>query len=336
MNHEHESRHIKKSDSAMHSRAMVEVVAQDINSAIQQADVIVQQSLDSLVFASSAFTKRGLKSQIPVDHVISKNSNQFSTRQMGPRKSDPEFLKIDDDYLKISKFHDTFLQESSTGLNNLLLRALSWYNRGHWSEIANEKFVLLWIAMEHLILGQLSGKGTSADLLKYVPKLTITWRKGYDNYGLSVWFSGITKNIGKKTRLRTLLDTDSRFKGWAQNYYIIFDHLNVIRPFTRGEARKCVDLILNELTPKNIQGIKQKITINRSLNKFKIALLKSKRNSLIHEAAEYSGELDIMSNELEKILVKIIDPLIRFRHKKKLTKIIFEHNRPFQIRDRNY
>ena len=110
----------------------------------------------------------------------------------------------------------------------------------------------------------------------------------------------------------------------------------MIRPVTRGESRRCVDLILKELIPKNILRIKKTIKINRSFNKFKTALLISKRHSLIHKAVTYTGELDIMSTELEKMLVRVIDPLIRFRHKNKLNKIIFEHNRPFHVNDRRY
>ena len=103
-----------------------------------------------------------------------------------------------------------------------------------------------------------------------------------------------------------------------------------------GDESKCADLILKELTPTRIANIKHGIRINRSLVKFKIALLASKRNSLIHEGLTHSAELDIMSKELEKILSSVIHYLIYFRSKNQLCKIIYENNMLFHVRDRRY
>ena len=325
--------HQRKRNSA---RAVVDVTAHDYESAINQAEIIVQNSVNSLVFASSAFAKRGFKSQIPVDYALLPNDGKAPMQVMGPRKLDHDFLTIDNEYLEISKFYDQFLQESSTKLNNSLLRALNWYNRGHWSEMAHEKFVFLWVALEQLILRQLPRKAGVKELLKYVPKLIVTWHNVDDNRDLRSWFNEIMKNIEKKSELQKLLDSDSRFEGWRQNYGMVFKNLEAVILPANGDESKCADLILKELTPTRIANIKHGVRINRSLVKFKIALLASKRNSLIHEGLTHSAELDIMSKELEKILSRVIHYLIYFRSKNQLCKIIYENNMPFHVRDRRY
>jgi hypothetical protein len=317
------------------ARAYVDVYAYDEYSAIGKSELSIKKAIDALVYASSAKANLGFKPQMPVDFVITHKNLPYSGSTTGPRTHNFDMLKIDEDYDKIAKFYHKLIQDPPSFSYNLL-RAIEWYHRGHWADTPNEKYVSHWIALEQLVLGQLSRKAKSEELLKFVPKLTTYWSKGFSSYGISVYFKEITKNLKKGTKLSKFLDATPEFQGWQNNYFIILEHLDLLEPVTRGEVKRCVQLLKNELSEQRIQEFKNTVRMNRSQEKFRIALLKAKRNSLIHEGTAYSPELPIMTKVLEKILVDVIDAHLRFNYAKNMKKIIYEINRPIHVKDTKF
>jgi len=321
------------------ARAYIDLEAPDQYSAIKTANISVRKALNTLVYAStSKQNHRGFKPQIPIDFTIIDKSKVFAGHSRGPRNDDFETLSIDTDYEKITKFYEQLSKESRI-FNNQLFRALDWYHRGYWAETDHAKFVCYWIALEQLILKQLPKKKPKNiskldQLLKYIPKLTIHWRKGYSGYAIKVYLSGITQAITKHSKLKKFLNSTSEFTGWEKNYSILLEHLDLLEPQTTGEARKCVNLLQKELLPNEIQEFKTLIQNLRSYEKFKIARLYAKRNQLIHEGITYSQELEIMTKVLEKLLIDTIDTHLNFRHEKNINKIIYQANRPIHVRDR--
>lgn len=316
------------------ARAVIEVFVHDYYSAIREAEVELRRSLDTLVYASTARNNRGFKPQIPVDYVFLDLEKLFSSRTVGPRRQDYEMISIDSDYEKILSFYNILLNEQFNSENQKIERAFDWYHRGHWSDLSHQKFISQWIALEQLLTKNNKNKGDI--LLKFIPKFVTTWTHDFSTYGLRQWFTGITKELEKNGKVKKFMNSNSNFEGWESNHAIIFEKLNILYPQLKGEAKKCADLIQNELTPLKIREIKKMVKNKRSHVKFKIALLYAKRNALVHEAATYSTELEIMTNELEKILVSVLSPIISHRKKKTIEKIIFEHNRPFHVRDSKY
>lgn len=317
------------------ARAMVDVVAYDYESAINQAEIAVQNAANSLVYASTAFVARGFKPQIPADYVLIFNDGESAKKIMGPRTQDHDFLIMNDKYLEISNFYNDLVLEPPTKLNNSLIRALEWYNRGHWSEIAHQKFVLLWIALEQLIGGSLHVRKVSTNnLLKSIARLIVTWRdKNYNLYLLQL-LDAMMNSIHDDPKSQALLDTNPKLKGWRQNYGIVLENLDDVALLENSDVSNYARSISKHLTPEYFKHIEYMIKTIRKKTLFKIALLNSKRNSLFHKGIFYSGELTVMSSELEKILVDAIELLIQFRDKRELSKIIDENNRPFYVRDR--
>ena len=317
------------------ARAMVDVVAYDSKSAINQAEIKIQNAANSLVYASTAFVERGFKPQIPADYVLIFNNGESAQTVRGPRRQDHGFLVIDDKYFEISKFYNSLISEPPTKLNNSLIQALEWYNRGHWSEIAHQKFVLLWIALEQLISGSLYVKNTNPrDPLKHITRLIVNWRSNGYNFGLLQQLQAMMKVILDEPRLQAQLDSNPKLKGWRQNNGIVLENLKDVAQLTNSSVRRYASSISKELTPMYIEGSEHYIKVIRKHTLFKVDLLNLKRNSLVHREITYSGELTVMSIELEKILVDVIRTLMQFRDKRKLSKIIDEINRPFHVRDR--
>lgn len=157
LNDEHDDNSPKRNSA----RAVVDVMAYDYKSAIYQAKIKVQTSLNSLIYASTAFTKfGGFKSVISTEYIVI-----FDGKAKKVSRQDHNSLVIDDEYLEISKFHNNLILEPSTKLNNSLIQALEWYNRGYWSETTHQKFILWWIALEQLIRGSLNVKNADSNTL---------------------------------------------------------------------------------------------------------------------------------------------------------------------------
>ena len=317
------------------ARAVVDVMAYDYKSAINQAETIVQKSLNSLAYASTAFAKySGFKPEIPAKYMVILNDGE-SIKVETKRRQDHSFLVIDDEYLEISKFHSNLILEPPTKLNNSLIRALEWYNRGHWSETSHQKFIQLWVALEQLIRGSLYVKDTKSNtLLKYIARLIVTWRDTNYTYSLLQRLRAMMEIIRDEPKLQAQLDSNPKLAGWRQNNGIILENLNDVALLVNSNVSNYADSISKELTPTYIEDVEYIIKIVRKHTLFKVDLLRLKRNSLVHRGITYSEELSVMSSELEKILINVIRALIQFRDKRELGKIIDEINRPFHIRDR--
>lgn len=314
------------------ARAVVDVEAHDYQSAINKAEIKVQKSLNPLVYASTAFTEHGgFKPEIPARYMVILNDGE-SARVATRRDHHP--LVIDDKHLEISKFYSKLILEPSTKLNDSLILAFEWYNRGHWSEITRQKFVLLWIALDQLIHGSLPvKKSESKNLLEYIPKLIATWRDNNYNFSLLQRFRAMMEIIQDEPELQAHLDSNPKFKGWRQNNGIVLENLNDVALLANSNVSNYANSISKELTPVYIKNVENIIKAIRKHILFKVDLLRLKRNSLIHEGVTRAEELDIMTKGLEKILTDVIYTLIQFRDKRELAKIIDEINRPFHVHD---
>ena len=316
------------------ARAVVDIMAYDYKSAINQAKIKIQKSLNSLVYASTAFVKySGFKPQIPAKYMVILNNGKLV--RVETKQSRDRFLVIDAEYLEISKFHSNLILESPTKLNNSLIQALEWYSRGHWSETTHQKFILLWVALEQLIRGSLYVKNTDSDtLLKYIARLIVTWKDKNYNFSLLQRFRAMIEIIRDEPELQAQLDSNPKLEGWRQNNGIVLENLNDVALLTNSNVSNYANSISKELTPTHIEKVEYNIKVVRKHALFKLDLLRLKRNSLVHRGITYSGELAVMSSELEKILINVIHALIQFRDKRELSKIINEINRPFHVRDR--
>ncbi len=317
------------------ARAVVDVMAYDYKSAINQAEIKVQKSLNSLAYASTAFaTYSGFKPEIPARYMVILNDGE-SAKVEAKRRQDHHFLIMDDEYLKISKFHSKLILAPSTKFNDSLIRALEWYSRGHWSETTHQKFIQQWVALEQLIRGSLHVKDADSNtLLKYIARLIVTWRDNNYNFSLLQQLRAMMAIIQDKPELRAQLDSNPKLEGWRQNNGIILENLNDVALLANSDVSNYASSISKKLTPAHMEYVEYIIKVIRKHTLFKVDLLRFKRNSLVHRGITYSGELTVMSSELEKILIGVIHALIQFRDKRELSKIIDEINRPFHVRDR--
>ncbi len=325
-------KHSKKRNSA---RAIVCVDAYDLYSGIQKAEAELWRSVNTLVYASTASGRPGFKPQIPINYVLMDVKRLSLSNRIGPLRQEFDMLEINSEYKKITSFYNKLLRAKKTKLTHKIERAPDWYHRGYWSELPHQRFVSFWIALEHLFPKD-KDKDKDEILLNLISKLTVTWKDDLLAYGLRKCFSKISKHFKSDTRIIQFLNSNACFNGWKSNYYIVFQHLHVLYPQLHGKEKQCADLIFQELSNENLTAMRIRVKSKRSQIKFKIAFMYLKRNLLVHEALVYSPELEIMTTELRKLFVDVLDSILLRYKKNSLSKITFEHNIPYQITNRGY
>jgi len=313
------------------ARAFVDVIAADPHMAKEQALVLVRKAVDTLVFASSAGGERGFKPQIPNEFFILYKDKQHASHpsSMHPLVSDT--FELTEDYDKITSFYNRIMSDSKKQFDERILRALSWYHIGHWELMPYSKFLSHWIALEQLIEKRREKRQIDA-LVKYVPKITISWRKIDVAVIMMQYLRGITSGIHKNEKLKKYLRNNSKLRNWERNDGVILENIDLLINKTSGEMRSGLCNFKRYLDEIGSIYIRNQIRALRRLQKFKINLLYSKRNSLVHEGLTYSPELDIMSGVLEKLLISTLIPILEFRDRKSLRQIIYEVSRPYHIK----
>jgi len=317
---ENDKIHELKRNSA---RVFVDQKAVDQHMAVEQAIVTILEALDTLVFASSAGGERGFRPQLPNEyHVMLKDrQHAYHSSKRHPLTSD--MLELTKEYDEIISFYNKLISNKGKQFNFPLLRALDWYKLGHWEITSHLKFIAYWIALEQLL--------RSEKWINLVPKLTTTWRKDDASYAIGIHLQGAISEAKKDSKLMTYIKKKITLEEWNKNNAVILENLdNLIENSTIARANLVA--LRDYMTKSRVKSIKYYVKIFRQYNKFKIYLLKAKRNSLVHEGSTYSTKLDLMAKELEKILISCIRSILAFREKENINQIIYEVNRPYQVR----
>lgn len=316
------------------ARAFVDVKAKDADSAIHKAMIPVREAIDVMVYSSSSISRSGSNPQLPSHYFIIDKERPFTFGRLGPNPESSDMLKIDMEYERIIEFYQDIINTKDGKFEDHIIRAIAWFRTGRWENIPHEKFLSYWIALEEIVLSD-SIKDQKKNLLKLLPRLTISWRKTGYAYVIGRYLVQIYSNIEKDLKLKNYLNTNTLLRGWKINSQLILQNLHLLKNQCKAKTKNSIERLENHLSSINIIDLKNEIATLRNEQKFKTAILYERRNSLVHEGITYSPEMELLCNALKSILVDALDPVMRLKHKKTITQIISAYNSPYQIGYRN-
>jgi hypothetical protein len=319
------------------ARAFVDVLANDASIAINSALILVRDSLDTFVFASSPGKSEigGFRPQLPSYYeAIDLQTSSGLVTMKSVRSS--EMLHIDSEYERIVGYYDSLLN-SNFRLRNPLVRSLTWFHKGYWEPIYYAKFISYWVALEQLIIAASGRSAKKTTLINLVPKLSGTWRKSSAAWIINQFLQEIITRLKSDSSVSNLLSSTPKLSSWESEPAIIVENIHKIKALCsmiQGDtpAKTSMDNFSNWLTPRMTKAIRKNIATVRKIEKFKMANLNQRRNLLAHEGVTYSLELEIMTLALERQLIEALHAILRFRDKTSMQSIAHQYNRPFQIR----
>lgn len=316
------------------ARAFVDVKAKDAESAIQKALIPVREAIDVLVYSSSAISRSGSNPQLPSHYFIIDKERPFTFGRLGPNPESSDMLKIDNEYERIIAFYHDIIRTKGGKFEDHIIRAIAWFRTGRWENIPHEKFLSYWIALEEIVLAD-SIKDQKKNLLKLLPRLTVSWRKTSYAYVIGRYLVQIYSDINNDSKLKHYLNANTLLKKWETNNQIILQNLHLLKNNCKSKTKESIERLENHLSSISITDLKNEIAALRNEQKFKTAVLYERRNSLVHEGITYSPEMELLCIALKSILVDALDPVMRLKHKKTITQIISAYNSPYQIGYRN-
>ena len=308
------------------ARAFVDVESVDPQKAKLEAINMVRNAMDPLVFM---FSKKGFRPEIPtLCVVLDKDSNHKG--QSWWRKTDTveNKLKISDEETSYLRNADKLLQDK-TKFKEPLLRSLTWFQKGYWEHIPHHKFVSYWIALEQVIMSLTSESKKKPTLLEIIPKIAITWRETPQSYFINMLSKRIFETIDNDCTLQSKIEAVDEFKCWKKNRFILLENIQKLEEISNGSLSTLLDQIKEYFTDEAICSIWNSVDSIREMEKFKIAFLYAKRNSIFHEGVTDSALTEIFTFTLENLLVVILYRIWPMYEEEDINSIINELERPW-------
>ena len=217
---------------------------------------------------------------------------------------------IEDKIIENSQIYGSLVDIGNTtpqALNELqqsFLKSVGWYKRGRWKEDYTSSFLDYWIALEHILA---EGDKNKLDiLLRRLPSFHISWRNLSGTWGLKQTRKQIITFINMDNDFKTKINDDSELIGWDKYDYVLLnpDNLRKLINYTNNQdVKKYIKRFIDKkLTSAHISAY-TKLTKNmREEFKFKIFLLNSLRNNIVHGAMDYHPNIDLYFNVLKSIV----------------------------------
>ena len=308
------------------ARAFVDVESVDPQKAKLEAINMVRNAMGPLAFM---FSKKGFRPEIPTLCVmLDKDLNR--KRQSWWRKTDTveNILKISDEETSYLRNADKLLQDK-TKFKEPLLRSLTWFQKGYWEHIPHHKFVSYWIALEQVIMSLTGESNIKWTLLEKIPKIAITWRETPESYPISMFSKRIFETIDNDCTLQSKIDAVDEFRCWKKNRFILLENIQKLEEISNGSLSVRLDQIKEYFTGEAIHYMRNSVDSMREMEKFKIAFLYAKRNSIFHEGVTDSALTEIFTFTLENLLVVILYRIWPMYGEKDINSIINELERPW-------
>ena len=309
-------------------RAFVEVDASEPTKAIQLALIQVRDALSTLVHYSIAGRDRGFGPIIPSRYVVETKTSRI--RSNIPDRPFLRPLEIRDETRRAVEFYGKLVQKNDP-FDEVLLKGFSWYAKARWEPSTQDRFLALWIGLEQIFLSSAS-QGKKKRLLDLIPKLTITWWQILSHHRIGERLEYVVKLINSEDRVKNFLANNEATKNWEKNPVILLEHVDELRSNTEETVlERMIAELQDDLNKDMTESMEYEIELRRHSEKFKIARLWLRRNSIVHQGETYVSELDIMTNVLQNVLENIFSKTLRFKHEGTLEKIITETNRPMSF-----
>ena len=322
------------------ARAYVEVKATDAYTAARNAEIRLNQVLDSLVFTFSSRNKvAGFKPQLPraveVTDLQSGNASyQFSSRKIS------KMLEIDRENDKIIEYYDKLASTSKIQFKDPIMRALSLFRSGYWDISTSSQFRNYWIALEQLIDSvpktKPLAKAKIIDIITdRVPRLTITWQRAPDNYSINGMLGSVKMEIQNNHQLSVQLSRNPKLSKWKDDPVAIIENTQYLSRRIKNEHIKSNLLELEELfTGKKRRRLRNRVVALRDGEELRIGILYAMRNRLTHEGITYFEAEKIYIHNMETLLIDVLEAFLSHIDAENLDDLITRHNRPLDIRVR--
>ena len=305
-------------------RAFVKIDAPESTKAIQLALMQVRDALSTLVYYSMEGRNSGFRSTIPSRYVVKTKTNREETNQTNLPLFQP--MEIRDEIYPAVEYYGKLLQKQDR-FDEVLMKGFSWYAKSIWEPLTQDRFLGLWIGLEQIFLSSI-GQSKKKRSLYQIPELTMTWRKTQFRYQIKKRLDCIVELINSEDRVKNFLANNEATKNWKENYAVLLKNLDGLKSNTEETVLKqTIEELQSYLSEDVIKSIRYDIKSLRDMERFKIARLKQRRNSIVHQGETYVPELDIMTNALQKIFEDTIYEMRAFKHESTLEKIIIEANR---------
>jgi hypothetical protein len=282
------------------ARAFADLSAIDGYTAAHAAELLVNNALDNLVFASSSRSKdEGFKPQVPIAfEVIDEMGSGFA--EFGSAKRS-EMLEVDGEYERIVEYYDKLARHHNTALRDSLQRALSLFRRGYWDESISSQFRNYWIALEQLIDSVPRTKSSrKSSIMELVPRLTITWRDTGAAYNIGGLMRNVMGEIRKNQQLAAKVSKHPRLKNWEKSPLLILENIQYLQ-------KHVTDAIISG----NLAELHE--------------LFGGKHRKYLRSAV-------LKNRQAEELLVKVLGVFLQNLDSKSIDEIARRQNRPLKIR----
>lgn len=278
----------------------------------------VQKAIDTITFAHSVKNSFGINPSIENVSIVIKNSKRIGWTFTSPKSN---FVTnnnaIKDKIIENSKNYSHLIEMQNTNpesLNDLqksFIKAVGWYRKGRWEEDNVHAFLNYWIALEHIFA---EGEGKKiAILLERLPNLHITWRNVFRSWVLHQYWKQIITFIKQDETFKANVDNDRELIEWDKHDYVLLNPENLKRLINYTDNLTVKDYIQNfiddELNPDQIAAYKEITKDMRLEFKFKIYLLYSLRNDIVHGAVDFYPNIELyfelIKDIIEGILIKM-------------------------------
>lgn len=194
------------------------------------------------------------------------------------------------------------------------LRAVHWYARGYWEPDPLQKFLTHWIGLEHLFVG---GEGSKKPLVVEVPRLVVNWRRLRGLMFMGMTLRELVSRVEGIAPLKAEADERPYFEGWNEYARVLLDPAKV----------KMLALLASEHDPaladrlsrfveelralaQDYEGVAGEVEAQRERESFKLALLGSARNDIVHEARRDHPNIEAYAEKIERVLADVLDRIV--------------------------
>lgn len=303
----------------------------------------LKKAIDAMTFIHSVGDSFGINPFVEKKTFIKLQGKGFGWSYSAPISVFANNNKaIQNKIIEKSQIYGNLLEIGNTNpetLNELqknFLKSVAWYRKGRWTEDYIHAFLDYWIALEYILA---EGKEKKLEtLLNRLPNFHISWRNVSRAWVLRQMLRQIIIFIEQDNDFKTKINNDTELIGWDKHDYVLLNpnNLRKISSYTTNldvgdYIKRFID---EELTPNHIFGYKEITRIMREQFKFKIFLLNSLRNDIVHGAVDYYPNIELYFKVIKEIvegsLMKIFNESIDASSKcRTLEDLMFDLEKPW-------
>lgn len=280
-------------------------------------------ALNVLTFAYSHPPRNigGLKGEVLAGVYVYKtdgSQSQYRPRLRGSRA--PVVVRARE--RDIGRFADAYRELLASGhdegkpgeIRPGFLRAVHWYARGYWEPDPLQRFLTHWIGLEHLFV---EGAGSKKALVDEVPKLTVSWRELRGMMFTGMTLRELVRAVQGVAPLKTAADACPDLEGWDDDARVLLDPAKVkLLALLASEHDSALAERLRRFVEElcelaqDHETVAQDVEWQREQESFKLVVLNSARNRIVHEARREQPDIEAYADKIERVLADVLVKLV--------------------------